>query len=151
MDHGLWNTVPCLNNWLYFLAFLPVAPSEIQISVDNVAVQGSTMLLQRGTKVSLRCEARAEPRPSFSWIIPRRPEGLSSYGPSWVNGIKWQHTLIIRSLNCLSSGNYQCLPKNVVSEQSSSVAILVTGLFVARIALAYQFNKTHDTGHKFQG
>jgi len=146
MDHGLSNTVPCLNNWWYFLSFLTVAPSEIQISVDNVAVQGSTMLLQRGIKVSLRCETRAEPSPSFSWIIPGRLEDFSSYGPSWVSGIKWQHTLIIRSMNCLSSGNFQCLPKNVVSEQSSSVAIRVTGLFVTRIALAYQFNKTHDTG-----
>jgi len=103
-----------------------LAPSEIQISVDNVAVQGSTMLLQRGIKVSLRCETRAEPSPSFSWIIPGRLEDFSSYGPSWVSGIKWQHTLIIRSMNCLSSGNFQCLPKNVVSEQSSSVAIRVT-------------------------
>ena len=101
--------------------------------------------------MSLRCETRAEPSPSFSWIIPRRLESFSAYGPSWVSGIKWQHTLIITSLNCLSSGDYQCLPKNVVSEQSSSVAMRVTGLSVTRIALAYQFNKTHDLGHKFQG
>ena len=108
------------------------------------------MVLQRGASVSLRCETKAEPRPSFSWIVPARLQNPSSYGPSWVSGIKWQHTIIIRSLNCLSSGNYQCLPKNVVSEQASpSVAIRVKGLFVTRIALANQFNKTQAMSHQF--
>lgn len=108
------------------------------------------MFLQRGAKVNLRCETTAEPSPSFSWIIPRLYNNISAYGPSWVSGIKWQHTLVIKSLNCLNSGDYKCLPKNVVSErESSSVAIRVTGLFVNRIVLANQFNKTQAMSHEF--
>ena len=127
----------CLNKRLYFLSFSPVAPSEIQIFVDKVEVQGSKILLQRGARVNLRCETKAEPRPSFSWMVPGS-YNIAMYGPSWVSGIKWQHTLVIRGLTCLNSGDYKCLPKNAMASEraSSSIAIRVTGLFVIRIVLA---------------
>lgn len=140
----------CLNNWLNFISFSPVAPSEIQIFVDKVAVQGSEVFLQRGGRVDLRCETKAEPKPSFSWMVPKLHK-ISAYGPSRISGIKWQHTLVIRSLNCLNSGDYKCFPRNVASERaSSSVAIRVTGLFVIRIALAnHEFNNTQAMIHLF--
>ena len=87
--------------------------------------------------MNLRCETKAEPRPSFSWMVPGL-YNISMYGPSWVSGIKWQHTLVIRGLTCPNSGDYKCLPKNAASERaSSSVAIRVAGLFVI-ILLRYQ-------------
>lgn len=121
----------CLNAPALLFLFSAVEPSEIQLFVDNTAIpDGQISVFDRGVKVNLRCEAKAEPMPGFKWMVPGRViPNLMVFGRVRISGIKWKRALSIRGMNCRSSGTFVCLPYNVVGNQKgASVTLGVLGL-----------------------
>lgn len=110
----------------------PVEPSEIQLFVNQVAAHGAKrILLGRGVQVSLRCEGKAEPRPTFLWRFPGTITAATR--PYRVSGITWRQTIFLRSMSCRSSGTFVCGLQNLGKHKLARVAIGVTGLFVTKI------------------
>jgi len=105
-----------------FTVLIYFADCLIIADQPGITVHPGSVASSEGDNVTLSCDATANPPPTISWI--RNGSPINTTINSRISLLKDNKQLTITNVNRTDSGEYRCVARNELGNDTSNVALL---------------------------